>query len=71
MRFLETLIAVLVAMWLTGNVQAGSMLGSILSFLGWTIVVILAGLVIAFIWYEMPNPAKWWEDFKTGRWRVR
>ncbi len=71
MRFLGTIIAVLIALWLTGNVQAGSILGSIISVLGWGLFAVGVVLVLGFIWHEMPNPAKWWEDYKTGRWRVR
>lgn len=71
MRFLSTLLAVLVGLWLTGNVQAGSILGSIMTFLGWALAVIAVVLVIGFIWHEFPNPAKLWDDFKTGRFRIR
>ena len=71
MRFLSTLLAVLVALWLTGNVQAGSILASIMTFLGWGLAVVGVILVIGFIWHEMPNPMKFWDDFKTGRFKVR
>ena len=71
MRFLSTLLAVLVALWLTGNVQAGSILGDIMSFLGWALAVIGAMLVVGFIVHEFPNPLKLWDDFKTGRFRIR
>lgn len=71
MRFLSTLLAVLVALWLTGNVQAGSILGQIASALGWLLLGLGAVLVVGFIWHEMPNPAKLWDDFKTGRFRIR
>ena len=71
MRFLSTLLAVLVALWLTGNVQAGSILGHIASAFGWLLLGLGAVLVIGFIWHEFPNPAKLWDDFKTGRFRIR
>lgn len=69
MRFLETFIAVLLAMWLTGNVQAGSLLMSVIATLGYVVIVIAAIVLAAIVIWNCDNPRKIWNDFRTGRFR--
>ena len=74
MNFFSTLIAVLVAvlvaLWLTGNVAAGSILGIIIVSLGWVLAAAGVVAVFAIVWTYCPNPKKMWDDFRTGRLRI-
>ena len=68
MGFLKALLACLVALWLTGNIQPDSPIGYIINALGWMIVLglLIAGLVIAVV--QGPGV---WRDFKSGKLRIR
>ncbi len=66
MNFLGTLIAVLFALYLTGNVQAGSVLKDILAYIGYGIFFIFAVAAI-FMLRNAGSPQQIWENFKNGK----
>ena len=77
MNFLGALIAVLLALYLTGNIQDGSIVASligdgsvinnILVFVGFGVVVFLAMVAALAIRCYGASPRKLWGDFKSGK----
>ena len=64
MGFFNALLACLVALWLTGNIQPGSPIGSIVESIGWFLVVLLIVGVGGYIWIKVPGAIR---DFRSGK----
>jgi hypothetical protein len=76
MNFLGTLIAILLALYLTGNIQDGSIIASLIQdgffnnifvAAAFVVVAILAVFVVVAILLYGARPRKLWEDFKSGK----
>ena len=68
MGFINALLACLVALWLTGNIQPGSPIGYIVEALGWVLIAIVAIIVLFIVVTQGPGM---WRDFKSGKLRIR
>ena len=76
MNFLETLIAILLALYLTGNVQEGSVLydlvangvvRDVLLVAGFAIVGVFGFVIVLLVRHHRIRPRALWEDFKSGK----
>ena len=68
MGFFNALLACLVALWLTGNVQPGSPIHNILDAVGWILIAVLAAGVGGYLYWKGPEILR---DFRSGRLRIR
>ena len=72
MKTLQTLLVILVAIWLTGNVQPGSpLMWAIDHSELWMLAVPFAIGAASFLIFNtvthIGNPLTWWYDFKNGK----
>ncbi len=76
MNFFGTLIAVLFALYLTGNVQEGSILHGFIAngnardalmFIGFAIVGVFVFVAVLMMRRHRIHPRALWEDFKSGK----
>ena len=77
MNFLGTLLVVLLALYLTGNIQDGSIIASILGdgsiirdtliFTGFAIAGVFGFVIVLLVRSHGKSPRNLWADFKSGK----